>query len=100
MPTAKVTSKGQITIPAVVRRSMGLRPGEKVAFLEEEDGQFTLRRVGSIKDMRGCLAGLLPPMTIEEMDKAIGEAVAEDYLRSAGQSLPGDSVNDSRDEAA
>ena len=100
MPTAKVTSKGQITIPSEVRKSMGLKSGEKVAFFEGEDGEFKLRRVGSIKDLRGCLAGLVPPMTIEETDKAIGEAVTESYLRSVGELTPGHSVSDSKDEAA
>jgi AbrB family looped-hinge helix DNA binding protein len=93
---AKVTSKGQITLPAGVRKSMGLMPGEKVAFFEGEDGEFSLRRVGSIMDLEGCLAGLVPSMTIEEMDKAIGEAVTESYLRSIGR-LPS---SDSKGEAA
>jgi AbrB family looped-hinge helix DNA binding protein len=100
MYKAKITSKGQITIPAGVRKSMGVKPGEKVAFFEGEDGEFILRRVGSIKDLRGCLAGLVPPMTIEEMDKAIGEAVTESYLRSIGRLPSNVSVSDSKDEAA
>lgn len=35
MKLAKVTSKGQITIPAEIRRKMGLKTGDKVLFLEE-----------------------------------------------------------------
>jgi AbrB family looped-hinge helix DNA binding protein len=100
MYKAKVTSKGQITIPAGVRKSMGLNPGEKIVFFEGEGGEFRLRRVGSIMDLRGCLAGLLPPLTIEEMDQAIGEAVTESYLKSIGQAPSGDSASDSKDEAA
>jgi len=34
------------------------------------------------------------------MDKAIGEAVTESYLRSVGELTPGHSVSDSKDEAA
>ncbi len=45
MHKAKLTSKGQITIPAGVRVSMGLRPGERVAFLDGENGEFVVRRV-------------------------------------------------------
>ncbi|WP_369123396.1 AbrB/MazE/SpoVT family DNA-binding domain-containing protein, partial [Shewanella electrica] len=33
MPTATVTSKGQITIPAAVRRALGLRTGDRVEFV-------------------------------------------------------------------
>ncbi len=35
MTTAKVTSKGQITIPKQVRDRLGLRSGDKVGFIEE-----------------------------------------------------------------
>ena len=43
MLTAKITSKGQITIPKDVRDHLGLRPGERVQF-EEKDGIFYLKR--------------------------------------------------------
>jgi hypothetical protein len=39
-------------------------------------------------------------MTVGEMDKAIGEAVTESYLRSISRSPSDDSVSDSKDEAA
>jgi antitoxin PrlF len=96
MYKAKLTSKGQITIPAGVRRAMGLKPGGSVAFFKEEDGAFTLRRVRSITELKGCLAGLVPPMTVEAMDKAIGDAVTREYLRSVGE-IP---RKRSKDEAA
>lgn len=32
---AKVTSKGQITLPASIRRKLGLRKGSRLLFLEE-----------------------------------------------------------------
>lgn len=35
MELAKVTSKGQITIPVGIRRKLGLRDGDKVLFVEE-----------------------------------------------------------------
>lgn len=36
MELAKVTSKGQITIPADIRKRLRLRPGDKVLFIEDE----------------------------------------------------------------
>lgn len=33
MPTAKMTSKGQITIPVEVRRELGLQTGSRVVFV-------------------------------------------------------------------
>lgn len=35
MEIAKVTSKGQITIPIAIRKILGLREGDKVLFLEQ-----------------------------------------------------------------
>lgn len=35
--SARVTSKGQITIPVAVRRRLGLRPGDRVHFSLEDD---------------------------------------------------------------
>lgn len=35
MELAKVTSKGQITIPIEIRRKLGLKEGDKVLFVEE-----------------------------------------------------------------
>jgi antitoxin PrlF len=77
MPTAKVTSKGQITIPAEVRKTLGLKTGEKVAFLPGENGEFRMRRAGSIMDLCGFLAGIEVPKSDEEMNQAIAEYVAE-----------------------
>ena len=72
MPTAKVTSKGQITIPVEVRKAMGLEPGAKVMFFPNSEGDFIMRiRTGSIMDLRGLLAGFDAPKTDEEMNEII-----------------------------
>jgi AbrB family looped-hinge helix DNA binding protein len=41
MELAKITSKGQITLPINIRRSLNLKDGDKVAFLEDE-GRFLI----------------------------------------------------------
>ncbi|MBI2461591.1 MAG: AbrB/MazE/SpoVT family DNA-binding domain-containing protein [Candidatus Rokubacteria bacterium] len=38
METAYVTSKGQLVIPARLRRKYGIKPGTKVYFIEGEPG--------------------------------------------------------------
>lgn len=35
--TSKITSKGQVTIPAEIRADMGLNPGTDVVFIELDD---------------------------------------------------------------
>ena len=41
MELAKVTSKGQITIPIDIRKKLGLNNGDKVLFVEE-DGKIIM----------------------------------------------------------
>lgn len=83
MPTATITSKGQITIPIQVRKALKLKAGDKVDIFEEADGRYVFKpKTGSIREMRGILKkmGLVPdspPLSIEEMDKAILEHAAE-----------------------
>ncbi len=45
-PVAKsrLTSKGQATVPALVRRKLNLRPGDTVIFEESEAGLISLRK--------------------------------------------------------
>ena len=35
MELAKVTSKGQITIPIEIRKKLGIKNGDKILFVEE-----------------------------------------------------------------
>ena len=85
MPTATVTSKGQITIPIEVRTALGLDAGDKIDFFEFEKGQYAMiPRTGSIMEMRGCVSKLGYTPTIEEMDEAVRRHVArlDDETRS------------------
>jgi AbrB family looped-hinge helix DNA binding protein len=38
MELAKLTSKGQITVPVAIRKKLRLKEGDKVAFLSGDDG--------------------------------------------------------------
>jgi antitoxin PrlF len=42
---AKVTSKGQITIPVDVRKSLGVKPGDKLRFEPQEGGFRVVREI-------------------------------------------------------
>jgi AbrB family looped-hinge helix DNA binding protein len=78
MPTATVTSKGQITIPIKVRKALGLKPGVRIDFYETENGEYVLRaKTGSIKELEGCLAHLGSAMSIGEMNDTIQDYAVE-----------------------
>ncbi len=42
MELARISSKGQITIPIEIRKKMNLKEGDKVLFVEEGDNIFVL----------------------------------------------------------
>lgn len=42
MNLAKVSSNGQITVPLEIRRALNLKPGDKILFMKNQDGQITI----------------------------------------------------------
>ena len=42
MNLAKVSNNGQITVPLEIRRALNLKPGDKVLFMENQEGQITI----------------------------------------------------------
>jgi antitoxin PrlF len=97
MTSAKVTSKGQITIPAEVRKALGLKAGVRVNFFQNANGEFVLSpKTGSIQDLKGCVPKLDYVPTIEEINEAIAAAATESYLKSVAR--PG--TDASKNEAA
>lgn len=64
-----ITSKGQITIPAEVRRHLGVVKSDKIAFLLEPDGTVRLAapRYPDIASLRGAAGSLKQPLTWQEM---------------------------------
>ncbi|MCL2595171.1 MAG: AbrB/MazE/SpoVT family DNA-binding domain-containing protein [Promicromonosporaceae bacterium] len=79
MPSAAMTTKGQITVPVAVRRALGLEPGSRLQFVERPDGAFELRPatypVQSLKGFFGLHLG--PAVTVEQMNETIADAAAE-----------------------
>lgn len=74
MTTATLSSKGQITIPKVIREKYHLEPGDKVEFLEDDQGVVTIWPVTqSVTKLKGMVAASKKPVSIEEMNRAIVE---------------------------
>ena len=69
MSTATMTSKGQITIPANIRKALRLSAGERVVFTQLDDGTVIMRaKTRSILDLKGLLqAEGLPKLAVEDM---------------------------------
>lgn len=56
MDTARVTTKGQLVVPARLRRKYGIKPGTEVNFIERDD-QILFQPVTKeyIRSVRGML---------------------------------------------
>ncbi len=44
---SRMTSKGQVTVPAALRKELGLQPGDRVEFVQE-NGTIRVRKAESI----------------------------------------------------
>lgn len=73
MPTATVTSKGQITLPKAVRELLRVDTGDQVDFVVNELGEVIVRPVSlDITDLRGLLKRRRRrSVSVEAMNSAI-----------------------------
>lgn len=77
---AKISSKNQITLPADVRRRLGVGAADSVAFILSDDGSVELRPVQF--DLESILGSLEPlPGASLDLDREILEATEEEIDR-------------------
>ena len=80
---ASVTAKGQVTIPAEVRKLMGVSAYDKVAFVVGEDGVRLQKRGSVVAATAGALKSLAEPLSPRELHEAAEEASAEGAVERA-----------------
>lgn len=74
MSTATLTSKGQITIPADVRRSLNVDAGDRVEFVQVEPGRFELiASTRSVRELKGMFGKAKKAVSIEDMNAVIAK---------------------------
>ena len=83
---AKMTAKNQLTLPKAVREAMGVGPGDQIHFVPSLNGFRIVATKGDITRLRGIFKGRGgKPVSIEEMDRGITEAVAaREWLDKCG----------------
>jgi AbrB family looped-hinge helix DNA binding protein len=78
---AKVTSKGQVTLPKAVREALGVEPGDRVLF-RVVDSHALIARTPDLLELAGSIPvppdirGLSWDEIMERMRKARGERLA------------------------
>ena len=83
---ATITSKGQVTIPAEIRRYLGLKKNDKIAFVVQPDGTVQLRAppYPTIASLAGAAGSLKTPMPWKEMiEVAREDALVAKYRRAS-----------------
>ncbi|MBC7320691.1 AbrB/MazE/SpoVT family DNA-binding domain-containing protein [bacterium] len=78
MEIAKVSSKGQITIPAEIRKKLNLKEGDKVLFVEEEGkiilfnaGYVAIKEAQEAMKQEGEKSGLKSENDVVELTKKV-----------------------------
>ena len=81
MSEARMTSKGQITVPKAVRVRLNLKPGDRVLFIVEDDGAVRMHAANKdISSLRGVLPAPQRTATIEEIEASIAKAAVARFL--------------------
>lgn len=78
---AKVTSKGQVTLPKPLRDTLGIHEGDHIEFAVEAPNNASIRKLAAPGSSAGALKHLAKgkSLTVEEMDEAIREHMRKKY---------------------
>lgn len=72
-----ITTKGQATIPKVIREHLGLKPGDRVKFFVHPDGSVVLLPKLPASVLRGMVKSRRRrPVTVEEMSESAAKGAA------------------------
>jgi AbrB family looped-hinge helix DNA binding protein len=81
-----VSTKGQVTLPQEIRRKLGINPGDKVRISIEEERVILRPAEISLLASYMSIPPLKKPLSDEEMDQAIEDAVVDEYLEKERRS--------------
>jgi len=71
---AKISSKGQVTVPVDIRKALGVDAGDMLAFDLQTNGQVVVRRAGPLDlDYLTAVGGTLSEWNSAEDDEAYGD---------------------------
>jgi antitoxin PrlF len=79
-----ITAKGQATIPVEVRRILGVRPHEKIAFVLEGNLVRIVKPGSVVEETAGAFRSDEPPLSARELREAAEQAWADDVIERSG----------------
>ena len=75
-----LTRKGQVTIPADVRRILRLVQGDQVAFVIEDGIVYIRPKESIVERTAGIFKSDRPPLSAKELREAAEQAIADDVM--------------------
>lgn len=78
--TVTITSQGQISIPAAIRRKLGMEKRRK-ALVSEEEGKLIVRPVKDFLELGGSLKTDKKPLSNAELHDRFATYVAQKYAK-------------------
>lgn len=81
---SKITSQGQISVPAEIRKKLGVGPGSVIEW-EDRDGQIIVRRAGkySSADIHAALFpdGPPPKKSLKDLKEGVRSYIRKQHAR-------------------
>ncbi len=77
---AKLSSKGQATIPKAVRDRLQIKAGDRFKFFFHPDGVIILPKIPTAR-LKGLIPRPAQSVSLEEMDRAIAKGATERFRR-------------------
>ena len=70
MNLAKISANGQITVPVEIRRQLGLKSGDKILFLQKQNGEIVVSNASSvsIRKAQAAFAGAADALGVSSED--------------------------------
>lgn len=78
MNLAKISSNGQITVPAEIRRKLGLKSGDKILFFQNKNGEIVISNASAaaVRKAQAAFEGAAEVMGVtgeEDVQKLVDE---------------------------
>jgi len=77
---ARLSSKGQATIPKAVRERLQIKPGDRFKFFFHPDGVIILPKIPTER-LRGSVPGLARSASLKDIEKAIEAGATARFQR-------------------
>ncbi len=80
---SRLTTQGQVSVPAEIRRRLGVVPGGAISWEQLDSGEIVVRRADkrSFDEVRARFAHLRParPVSVQEMNAAVAAHLARKH---------------------